>query len=142
MQVSSVMTRNVECMDPHDSLCMAARKMRDLNVGPMPVCENGRVIGIVTDRDIAIRAVAEERDPQMTSVSEIMSTNICSCFEDQEISEAATLMEDRQIRRLIVLDHNNELAGIVSLGDLAVKTGDDEQSGEILERISEPVYSQ
>ena len=138
MRISQVMTRSVECVGPETSLCEAARRMRDLNVGPMPVCENGRVIGMLTDRDIAIRAVADEMDPRATTVSQVMTEGVCCCFDDQDVSEAASLMQEKQIRRLVVLDHGNHLVGIVSLGDLAVKARDDEQSGETLERISEP----
>ena len=141
MRISNVMTRNVECVNSDTPLFEAARTMRDLNVGPIPVCEGGRVIGILTDRDIAIRAVAEERDPRTTTVSEVMSTGVCCCFEDQSVEEAEAMMQDRQIRRLVVLNHDNQLVGIVSLGDLAVKAGDDEKSGETLERISEPARS-
>lgn len=138
MQVQEVMTRQVECVSPDTSLSEAARKMRDLDVGPMPVCEGEQVVGILTDRDIAIRAVAEGLDPNSTTAGEIMTRGVSSCFEDQEVGEAASLMQDKQIRRLVVLNHGGQLVGIVSLGDLAVRSGDDERSGETLERISEP----
>lgn len=141
MDVREVMTRQVECISPNTSLSEAARKMRDLDVGPMPVCEGDQVIGIITDRDIAIRAVAEGMDPNLTTASEIMTRGVSSCFEDQSVGEAASLMQDKQIRRLVVLNHDGQLVGIVSLGDLAVRSGDDERSGETLERISEPARS-
>jgi CBS domain-containing protein len=118
--------------------------MRDLNVGPLPVCgSDDRLAGMITDRDIIVRAVAEGKDPRATPVREIMTPNVVYCFEDQDVHDAAALMEDNQIRRLVVLNHGKRLVGIVSLGDIAVHTADDQfqLAGEALERISEPVHS-
>jgi CBS domain-containing protein len=136
MQVREVMTRGVECIAPETTLQEAAAKMRELDTGCLPVCENNRLAGMVTDRDIVIRAIAEGRDPRTCTARDVMTREIVCCFEDDDIEEAARLMKDRQIRRLMVLNRNKRLAGIVSLGDLAVDTGDDQFSGEILERVS------
>src|SRR5262245_23587772 len=139
MQVSELMTRGVECARPDDSIAHAAEWMRELNVGALPVCgDNDRLVGIVTDRDITIRAIAGACDPCVTCVSDVMTTQIVTCFEDQDVAEAVGLMEEHQVRRLVVLNRDKRLAGIVSLGDLAVKSGDEVLSYEALEQVSEP----
>ena len=138
MQLREIMTRDVECVGPETTLREAAEKMRSLDVGPLPVCENDRLLGIVTDRDIVVRAIAQGRDPRTTTVREAMTEGIDYCFEDDDTADAARKMRERQIRRLVVLNGDKQLVGIVSLGDLAVKTGDEEQAGETLEEISEP----
>src|SRR5262245_42280775 len=139
MKVKDIMTPRPECVRPETTLQEAARKMRDLDVGPLPVCgDDDRLAGMLTDRDIAIRAVAEGKDPRTTTVREAMSENIVYGFEDQEIGDAARVMEEKQIRRLVVLDHDKRLTGIVSLGDLAVDAGDRSKAGEILQEVSQP----
>lgn len=138
MELRDIMTRNVEIVSADSSLKEAATKMRELDVGLIPVCDGDRLQGMVSDRDITIRATADGRDPVKTKVSEIMSTDIAYCLEDQEIEEAISLMEARQIRRLPVLDTNKRLVGIVSLGDVAVHIGDRDLTGETLEEISQP----
>jgi len=139
MQLREVMTPYVECLSPADNLVHAAKRMRDLNVGSMPVCgENDRVAGIITDRDITVRATAACCDPGDTRVKDVMTPEITTCFEEDTIDKAVSLMEKKQIRRLAILNHAKRLVGIVSLGDLAVRSGDSELSGEALEQISEP----
>ena len=139
MQVSKVMTRDAECVRPDNSLQEAARKMRDLDVGPMPVCgDNDRLVGMLTDRDIAVRAVADGQDTRTTQVREVMTPDIIYCFEDQDVTEAARLMKENQVRRLVVLNRDKRLVGIVSLGDLAVETGDEQLAGNTLEAVSDP----
>jgi CBS domain-containing protein len=139
MQVNEVMTQGVECARPTDSIADAAKKMRDLDVGSLPVCgENDRLVGMITDRDITVRATAAECDPCGTRVQDVMTPEVIYCFEDQEVGEAVQLIEENQIRRLVVLNDDKRLVGIVSLGDLAVKGGNDELSGEALEQVSEP----
>jgi len=139
MQVKDIMTPNAECIQPDDTLEEAAKKMRDLDVGPLPVCgDNDRLAGMITDRDITVRAVAEGKDPRTTKVREVMTEQIIYCFEDQDVEEAARLMKERQVRRLVVLNRDKRLVGIVSLGDLATETGDRKKAGEVLQDISEP----
>ena len=103
MQLKDVMTRQVEVISPDASLEEAARKMDQLNVGPLPVCENERLVGLVTDRDITVRATAAGKDPRTTPVREAMSQDVLYCFEDQDVREAAQIMENQQVRRLPVL---------------------------------------
>jgi CBS domain-containing protein len=139
MQVSKVMTRDAECVRPDNTLQEAARKMRDLDVGPLPVCgDNDRLVGMVTDRDIAVRAVADGQDTRTTQVRDVMTPDIIYCYEDQDVGEAARLMKEKQVRRLVVLNRDKRLVGIVSLGDLAVQTGDEKLAGNTLEAVSEP----
>ena len=125
MQVKDVMTKRAECVKPSSSLQEAAQKMKNLDVGPLPVCgDNDRLVGMITDRDITVRAVAEGCDIRTTTVKEVMTPDILYCFEDQDVQEAARQMRDNQVRRLVVLNGDKRLVGIVSLGDLAVETGD------------------
>ena len=140
MRVSEVMTRGVQCVRPADSIRDAARKMRDLDVGPVPVCgDNDKLAGMLTDRDITIRAVAEGKDPGNTKVQDVMTSDIHYVFEDQDVAEAAKQMKDRQVRRLVVLNRDKRMVGIVSLGDLAVETADRDIAGKTLEEVSQPV---
>jgi CBS domain-containing protein len=132
------MSRDVEVIHPESVIKEAATKMKTLDVGSLPVCDNRRLLGVVTDRDIAIRAVAAGLDPQTTKVSAAMTPELIYCYEDEPVKEAAKLMERHQIRRLPILDREKQLVGIVSLGDLAVETGRDRMSGHALEEISEP----
>ncbi len=138
MQLKDVMTRDVEVVHPDATLQEAARMMKALDVGPLPVCDGERVVGMLTDRDITVRATAEGRDPTTTKVREAMTPEVVSVREDQDVEEAARLMRERQLRRLLVMGPDGHVVGIVALGDLAVETGDERRVGEVLEGISEP----
>lgn len=142
MQVCDVMTRDVQCIRPHASLVEAARHMKKLDIGSLPVCGDGdRLVGMLTDRDIVIRAVADNRDLNETKVQDVMTAEVKFCTEDQPVEHAAHLMSECQIRRLIVLNRDRRLVGIVSLGDLALETADDELAGNALEGIAQPTTS-
>jgi CBS domain-containing protein len=136
MLIREIMTEQVEFVRPDESLQEAALKMRDFGVGPLPVCENEGVVGMLTDRDITIRAVAEGRDPESTKVRDVMSGELICCFEDQEVEVAERLMTSQQIRRVVVLNRDKRLVGIVSLGDLAVEARSPVRAGEILQGVS------
>lgn len=138
MRIRDVMTPRVECVGPDDTIQAAAQKMRDLDVGPVPVCDNDRLAGMLTDRDITVRAVAEGRDPKACRVRDVMTPDVVYCFDDQSVEEGERVMSEQQVRRVLVLDRNKRLVGIVSLGDLAVRTGDRQQTGEVLHDVSEP----
>ncbi|MBX6315990.1 MAG: CBS domain-containing protein [Isosphaeraceae bacterium] len=142
MKIKDIMTPGVECVSPDDTIQEAARKMRDLDVGPMPVCDHDRLAGMITDRDITIRAVAEGRDPSSTKVREVMTEGVVYCFEDEDLEAAARTMQDQQIRRVLVLNRDKRLVGIVSLGDLATESGDKAKAGEVLQDVSEPSMPQ
>lgn len=135
MKISDAMSRDVQIAAPNHSIREAARLMSTLDVGCLPVGENDRLVGIITDRDIAVRAVAEGRSPD-TQVRDIMSTDVKYCFDDQSVEEVARNMADIQVRRLPVLNRSKRLVGIVSLGDLALDT--DEPAAEALHGISRP----
>lgn len=138
MQLKDIMTRDPVIIGPDTTLKEAAGKMREIDSGVMPVGENDRLIGMLTDRDITVRATANGRDPNATKVREVMTEDVVYCFEDDDVRAAASKMEQHQIRRLIVLNRDKRLVGIVSLGDLAVDTGDERLAGEVTERVSEP----
>lgn len=136
MRVSDVMTRDVTVVNPGDSIRRAAQLMDELNVGAIPVCDGRRLVGMITDRDITVRATAAGRNPEATPVSDAMSGEVRWCFLDDDVEDAARTMSDVQIRRLPVVDQDQHLMGIVSLGDLATdKAGD---VAGTLGRISEP----
>ncbi|OJH34533.1 CBS domain-containing protein [Cystobacter ferrugineus] len=135
--IREVMTRNVEVIGPNDTVREAARKMRDLDVGPLPICDGKRVQGMITDRDIVVRAIAEDMDPVRTPVSAIMSKGIQYCFEDDQAEDVLERMEELQVRRFIVVDRDKKLVGIVALGDLAGEESG-HRVGKALEGISEP----
>jgi CBS domain-containing protein len=138
MLLKEVMTRKIEEIEPQANLREAAAKMKSLNVGALPVCDNNKLVGFLTDRDVAIRAVAAGCDPWQTSVSDVMSPGAIYCYEDDDVTEAARIMEEKQILRLLVFNRNQEAVGIVSLGDIATRLGNDRLTGEVLERVSEP----
>src|SRR5262249_10721006 len=138
MQVRDVMTQGAECITPSTSLQEAANKMKTLDVGPLPVCQDDHLVGMITDRDITVRATAEALPPRLGQVRDVMTPDVVYCFEEQDMQEAARLMQEHQIRRLVVLDRQKRLVGIVSLGDLAVETGDEKLAGETLEQVSDP----
>jgi CBS domain-containing protein len=135
-KVSEVMTCGVETISSAATLEQAAKKMKDHNVGILPVIEGEEVLGVVTDRDIVLRAVSERLRPEMTRVKEVMTPKVISCYEDQDITEASLLMEKNLVHRLIVLDRNEKLVGIVSLSDLAAKAKSDALAGRVLGEVS------
>jgi len=139
MKVSEIMTTPIEEMIDKDTVISAARKMKDLNVGALPVkTGENRLQGIVTDRDIVVRVLAEGKDPEETRISEIMSKGIISCTEDQTPEEAAAIMADAKVRRLVVVDNEDKVVGILSLGDVAVKGAEKETVGATVDKISRP----
>jgi CBS domain-containing protein len=136
MNIREVMTSNPECVSPGDSIQSAARIMRDCDTGAVPVVDNGRPVGMLSDRDIVIRAVA---DGQLDRpIREIVTTGVVCATPDISTREAEELMSEHQIRRLPVVE-NERIVGIVSLGDIAVKEAKDKRTGDTLERISEGV---
>ena len=138
MRVQEIMTKAVVCTHPHSTLEEAARRMKELDVGLLPVCGDGdRLSGMLSDRDICIRAVATGADPRTTLVREVMTPEVLYCFEDDDLERASRVMRDHQVRRLVVLDRAKKLAGIVSLGDLAIST-EEALAGHVLEGVSEP----
>ena len=140
MKLKDIMTPIVEVVHPDTALQDCARKMKANDIGSIPVCDGDRLVGMVTDRDLVIRAFAEGLSPNDIAVREVMSSPIVFAFEDEDVASAARIMEVKQIRRLAVLNHKRRLVGIVSLGDVAAKTGNEALSGEILQKICEPLF--
>ncbi|HEX7044256.1 MAG TPA: CBS domain-containing protein [Burkholderiales bacterium] len=136
MKVSEAMTRDVMMVSPTQSIAEAARMMAECDAGILPVSENDRLIGMITDRDIAIRAVAQRRSPD-TAVRDVMSKEVLYCFDDEDIDRVAKNMGDNQVRRLPVVNRDKRLVGIISLGDIARHTKPG-ATGEAMAQIAEP----
>jgi CBS domain-containing protein len=138
MKLAAIMTGGIETIAPHATLAEAAKKMASQDIGSLPVCAGRRqVIGIITDRDITVRAVARGMDPNRTRVEEVMTREVLSCSSSAEVEQACELMERRQVRRLLVTGDDDMPVGIVSLGDIALCLRES-QSGEVLKKVSEP----
>jgi CBS domain-containing protein len=138
MKLSTIMTGGIETILPPASLAEAAKKMASQDIGSLPVCaEPRRVVGIITDRDITVRAVARGMDPNQTRVEEVMTRDVLCCSSEAEVEDACQLMEKRQVRRLLVTGQDDTPVGIVSLGDIALCLRES-QSGEVLKKVSEP----
>lgn len=140
MTVEQCMTKEIEVVEPSLSIAKAAQKMRDGDFGILPVCEKGRLIGMVSDRDIVTRAVAGGMSVTRTKVRDVMSDGILYCYEDQALEEAAKSMGDNQVRRMVVLNREKKLVGILSLGDISQKKQNEIPVGEALGQISERVH--
>ncbi|MCJ8142246.1 CBS domain-containing protein [Ancylobacter sp. A5.8] len=136
MQVRDAMTRDVRVANAHETIEQAAKLMAGLDAGALPVGDNNRLVGMITDRDIALRAIGEGKGPQ-TKVHEVMTSDVKYCFDDQEIEEVTRNMGDVQLRRLPVVDRDKRLVGILSLGDIALVTTNG-SAGKALSGISRP----
>lgn len=141
MKVREIMTRDVEVVRAESTVQEAARKMKELDIGPLPVLDGEKIVGMLTDRDITVRAVAAGDNPMLVKARDVMTPGVTFCFEDQEVAEAARIMKEKQLRRLPVFDRDHRLVGILALGDVAVQAGDDRLTGETLEGVSEPAES-
>ncbi len=139
MLLKEIMTPNVEMVDPDDTLEEAARRMKDHDVGSLPVWDGQRPVGILTDRDITIRSTANGQHPRQIRVGDVMTPDPICCYEDQELRAAARLMEEHRIRRLPVLRRDGGLVGIVSLADLAFRNHDPNLPAAVLRRVSAPL---
>jgi len=136
-QLKELMTRDVKVISPDMAIGDAAKMMRDGNFGMMPVVEGDRMIGTISDRDIAIRAVAEGKDCS-SKVRDVMSEGIAWAYEDESVEQAATIMSERQVRRLPVVNRDKRLVGIVALGDFAVESSQIQPAAQALAEISKP----
>ncbi|WP_063555598.1 CBS domain-containing protein [Clostridium ljungdahlii] len=140
MKVKDIMTKSVISLNDDDTVEKAAQIMQQNNVGAVPVCKNGKVIGIVTDRDIAIRSASQSGGTESKFVRDIMSANPVTGSPDMNLEDASRIMSDKQIRRLPIVENKN-VVGMVSLGDLAVNPKSNTQAGDALSSISENNYS-
>jgi CBS domain-containing protein len=139
MQIKDIMTARIECTASDASVREAAEKMRAFAVGALPVLDHGRVVGVVTDRDLTVRAAALGWKPDTTPVRDVMTPEVLFCFEDQDIAEAARVMSEKKVRRLVVLSRDSRLVGMLSLGDVAVLVNDGDLVGSVLKSVSQPL---
>ena len=140
MICSEIMTKNPEYCLPSDTVMKAAQLMKSEDVGPIPIVadKDGRKLtGIVTDRDLAIKVIAEARDPNTTRVEDVMSDNVVTCNENDDVDKVLKLMEDNQVRRIPVVGNNDQLLGIIAQADVATKLGNAGVTGRVVEQISE-----
>ena len=140
MLCSEIMTRNPECCLPSDSVMKAAQLMKSEDVGPIPIVadkDGKRLTGIVTDRDLAIKIVAEARDPKTTNVEDVMSSDIVSCKDNDDVKTALKLMEDYQVRRIPVVDQRDQLLGIIAQADVATRLGNANVAGKVVKEVSQ-----
>ena len=136
MLVKDAMSRRPEVIEPAETLAAAARKMRAAGIGALPVCEGGRLVGMITDRDIVVRAVAAGEDPRSATVRGAMTPQVVSCTEDEELDAAAMLMDEHAVRRMAVLDAAGHLIGVLSVDDLALFSR--ALAGEVIEHSRDP----
>ncbi len=137
---SDVMTRNPVCAQSSDTVAQVARLMKEKDIGPVPIVGNNNsknLIGIVTDRDLAIHVVAEGRDPQTTLVRDVMTTDVVTCRDDDDIQTALDAMSTNQLRRIPVVDDGNNLLGIIAQADIATRMNEPEKTAEVVKDISE-----
>lgn len=135
-----VMTKNPVYALPHDTVAEVARLMKDKDIGPVPIVQDRdgtQLVGIVTDRDLAIKVVADGLDPVTTRVSDVMTTDVVTCREDDKIDKALNAMSKHQLRRIPVVDKNNMLVGIIAQADVATRMNEPEKTGEVVKEISE-----
>ncbi len=135
--VQDIMTKNVKVCSPHDSVATAAKIMRDINCGTVPVCEGKKVVGMITDRDIVLHVVADGKDSKSVHCHDCMTKDVITCAPDTDIHECARIMSDHQIRRIPVVQNGN-IVGICAIGDLAKVNIFINEAGDALSQISEP----
>lgn len=140
MTCGEIMTRSVVCCVPEDTVEHVATLMKSEDIGPIPVIESHasrKLIGIVTDRDLVIKGIAEGRDVKSTRIGEIMTDHPIACFERDDVSDAINLMSDYQVRRIPVVDDSNHVLGIIAQADIATRVGKTKTTGDVVEKISE-----
>jgi len=135
MKIREIMTTNVECVSPDTGLTDLANKMKTLDVGFIPVCENDRLVGTVTDRDIVVRGCAGGQDIASCKASDIMTKNVFWCFENQDVKDVAKQMRDNEVRRMLILNQGKRLVGVVSIGDISKI--EEKETGKTLKDITE-----
>jgi CBS domain-containing protein len=137
MNVNSCMSTDVRITSPGESIREAARAMKELDAGVLPVGDNDRLVGMITDRDIAVRAVAEGKGPE-TRVKDVMSREVLYCFDDEGLDGVARQMRELQVRRMVVLNRDKRMVGIISIGDIARTEEDSERTALALSGVCEP----
>lgn len=139
MQCSEIMTKNPECCLPSDMVIKAAQLMKSEDVGPIPIVadkDGKRLTGIITDRDLAIKVIAEARDPNTTRLADVMSDDVVSCKETDDVDDVLKLMQENQVRRIPVVGKNDQLLGIIAQADVATRLGQPGKTAKVVEQIS------
>src|SRR5262245_7821453 len=137
MKVQQIMSQNVQCIEPTTPISKAAEKMRELDIGFLAICDNDQLVGTVTDRDITVRSVAQGRDPRLAPIEEIMTPSVFYCYEDDDVEHVARYMQEKEVRRMLILTRQKRLVGVVSIGDIAKAVGEEKLAGETLGEIAE-----
>jgi CBS domain-containing protein len=137
MKVKDIMSRDLACINSEDSVATAAKLMKDYDVGSIPVCADKKLVGIITDRDIALRSIAEGENQDQKNISDIMTSNLVVGNPEMNVDDAAKLMSSKKIRRLPIVENNN-LVGIVALGDISLEPALQDNAEDTLKNISEP----
>ena len=135
MKIREIMTTNVECVGPDTRVIDLAQKMKTLDVGFLGVCENDRLVGTVTDRDLVIRGIPSGRDLSMSTARDVMSHDVFWCFEDDDVKGVAAKMREKEVRRMLILNKDKRLVGVVSIGDISKV--EEKESGKTLKDITE-----
>jgi len=135
MLVKEVMSKNPDALSEEMTIKQAASEMKKFDFGFLPIRHNGEIVGVVTDRDIVIRALADGLDPAQTKLKEIMTKEIYYCHEDDDIKKVADMMSEKQVHRIAVFDKNNQFSGVISIGDIARKCHDTSLCGRLTEAI-------
>jgi len=135
MQAKDIMTPNVECISPETPIRDAAQKMKAFDVSFLPVTENDRLVGALTDRDIVLRVIADGKDVEFCKTRDYMTQEVFWCYDDQDVDEVADFMGEHEVRRVLILDRKKRLAGIISIGDLAQTGGEERKTGETMKEI-------
>ena len=141
MQAKELMTGKVQCIAPDTKIPDAAKQMKALDVGFLPVCENDRLIGALTDRDIVLRAIADGKDVKKCKARDVMTDDVFWCYDDQTADEVADYMAEKEVRRVLILNRDKRLVGVISIGDLA-KRGEEQITGETIKDIAAAPPSQ
>lgn len=136
MKASEIMTTSVECIAPDTKIIEAAKKMKKMDVGFLPVCENDQLIGTVTDRDIVLRVLAEGRPIRNSMARDIMTHDVFWCYEDDDVEDIARRMREKEVRRMLILNREKRLTGVISIGDIAKSQGEETTAGETVKHIA------
>ena len=141
MKCKDMMTQKVVCCLPDDKVAKAAKKMKKTDIGSVPVVENKEnkiLIGIITDRDLALKVIGKGRKPQSTKIKKVMTKNVVTCLANDDLQKAMNLMSENQLRRIPIVDKNNRVVGIISQADIATRLNQAEKTAEVIKDISEP----